>query len=885
MEVQGIGPTDPSGVGDDSLNALKGVTPLLDILTKSYNTQTEILSTLKSVSSMSAVVKPAGESSLATIENTAALNDLTSTIKSATLNVTLNGTQSNFFMQLLKLASGDGKLTGLETATTIFSKAVKTLSSLESYAAGIDKVSASLLGAFGTVKEFGKGLLIFSAGLALLGFTLITFMEAITLEDMLTFAAVMFTIRMASELVGKGSWDLAKVSIGIATLGLAVWAFTEVVGSKMAVDFFESIVVISAGLFIMDKATSGMGKNTSGIIKGTLAIAAIAGSVWLLNKAVTNLDAVNLQTVAEMGLVTAGLGLVWYGMGQFMTTILQGSLAAAAIGASLWVLSKGVQTLTDIDLSLERGLELAAIIVGAAGILTLIGNPFTIGFTLAGAAGAAAVGGALWLLAKGVSALGTVSITEDQADRFAYSIGLSIDALSTLGNPFTVAKMLLAVPASLAVAGSTLALVGAVWAISKMQILGPEHYQNFSSAISNIVDAYTQLGGWDLAKATIAAGVVTLIAGTTMLSALAINAFTKISASPGAVTTAVESFDNFITGISTSMESNEGKFGTIGKGIKSFFGISSMVKEIADSVQAIGNLTFYEKSVVNGKVVITGTRKFTPNDFKNVGVSIGQILSALTEPLAAIGGSSDTLSIGGLSITNPFSNKVQKGIEALQGIGSVFNPLTNIVRTFADKGVDSAFVTTFNTNIAKLLGGIGTAFTENAKNVAVHDIQKMSLASIVLGNIANKLLHSKFSKSAEPFERFSKNLVSVKSSINGMDLTRLSKFNTMLGHLNELAKGGALEELVATFKEFLEEFVDFTNRSGEEGSQAAAPATKTSEPGAFSIVKTETKQLATNTGKSAKEQQMNNEAARILQQLHDLIASGSVTVKVKNTTF
>jgi hypothetical protein len=103
--------------------------------------------------------------------------------------------------------------------------------------------------------------------------------------------------------------------------------------------------------------------------------------------------------------------------------------------------------------------------------------------------------------------------------------------------------------------------------------------------------------------------------------------------------------------------------------------------------------------------------------------------------------------------------------------------------------------------------------------------------------------------------------------------------------LNELAKGGALEELVATFKEFLEEFVDFTNRSGEEGSQAAAPATKTSEPGAFSIVKTETKQLATNTAKSAKEQQMNNEAARILQQLHDLIASGSVTVKVKNTTF
>ena len=442
--------------------------------------------------------------------------------------------------------------------------------------------------------------------------------------------------------------------------------------------------------------------------------------------------------------------------------------------------------------------------------------------------------------------------------------------------------MLIAVPAGLAVAASAWALTKAINSIASMQLLTPAQYDNFSYGITRIVEAYTAIGGWDIAKAGIASGVIMLVAGASVMTALAINAFTKISADPSAVDNAVLSLDSFIAGISTSFDKNKTKFANIQLGIHSFFGLSSMVKEIAESVQAISNMEFLTKEVRNGKVVTTGVRKFTPADFAGVGISIGQILHALTDPLAQISSKQDSFSIGGFTITNPFSNKVQEGIAAMQGIGKVFMPIANILTIFAENHVDKAFIQGFNQNLALVLNGISTAFSSDTLKLDDHVIDRMADASHIVRGIMNLSMRPAFSKGVTGFHAFSTDLGSIKNSMNAFDLAKLTKFTTMLSYLNELQKSDSMKELVDAFKEFIETFIDYT----ESHAQGQTSNTTNSEPIAATTTKASILPKAlsnafSSNNKPTPEIHTMDDAAKVIQQLYDYLASGQLKVNIK----
>lgn len=886
-EVTGIPPTDPSkGSSVSSVDALTGVTALIPILDESRELQSQTLEVVQGLNnSVTEIHNHLLSVNNPIKENTLALLSLQDIIKNASVDIKLDGKQSDFFTKLVDIAGNDKKMTGLETFSKLYERVVIRMYNLEKYATGIEKTSSALFGAFSTFKEFGKGLAFFAGGLALLGFTLVTFIEAITLDEILTFGAIMLVLRGAAELVGKGSWDLAKVSIGIATLGLAVWGFTELIDAKTSWEFLKSITLVSAGVGILGLLSKSLGPGSGGaLLKGAAGIVAIAGSVWLLNKAVSDFDDVDLEKVGKMALVTGALGLIWYGLGTVSTMIFQGSLAAAAIGGSLWLMAKGINDMSSIDISLERGLELTAIIVGAAGIFALIGNPITLGFTLAGAAGAAAIGGALWILSKGLNAVNKTNVTSDQAKTFGFSLERTVDALAHLGNPFNSAPLLLAVPAAIAVAGSTLALFGAMNLISKMKIMDESHYNNFGFGINSIVDIYASMGLWDLGKATIAAGIVTLISGATVLAAGAITLFTKLSSNPESVQMAVLSLDNFVTGVSDSFEKNTDKFKHIRKGVGSFLGMSSMVKEIADSVQSIANLEFYEKEIRDGKVVITGVRKFNASDFEGVGISIGSILNAITDPLAKISSQKDSFSIGGFQITNPFSNKVKSGIESMMGIGAVFTPLTEIVKVFSSSGINSAYISNFNKDLAKLLNGVGLAFSQDGIDIDEDVIEMLGSATTSLNSILKEARHSKFDKSVMNFSTFAKDLTLVKKSMNDIDISKISKFNSMLANINELKKTDAISELVDVFSEFIEKLTLLEDkRSGSTNyveTQVFTPREATPRKEQSNVVPQtspeEFKQFMLDA---------NDDIVDALQKLYDLLSSGSVRVQTKTSTF
>lgn len=884
MEVFGIKSSNPSSVGDDSYkksspNPIGGNASILEVLKQSQQTQNEVLEILRSGSG-SGMSLEKGQNTEQLELNTVAIYDLINALENLSADVNVSGIDADAFQTMASFGKNDKKMLGIEKFADVYEKVVKKIAGLDGYIKNIEGVTAAVTGAFGTVKELGKGILVFAGGLALLGFTLATFMSAITLGDMMVFAGIMSILWASSKLIGNSSWNFAKASLGIATLGLAVWAFTEVIDAKQGLDFMLSMGMISAGIAILSAATKGIGGGgTMNMIKGAGAIAAIAGSIWLLNKAISDFDEVDLILAGKMAIVAMGLGVAWYGMGMFATSIIKGAVSAVAIGASLWVLSRGIQEMGKIDLSLERGLELAAITVAAAGILTLIGNPVTIGFTLAGAAATAAIGGALWVLSAGLQSLTQVSVSEEQSLEFKNSLINTIDAISYLGNPLRIGMLALSVPAALALSGATLALSAAIWAVDKLPQLGDQKREEFSSTIGSLVDTYSGLGVWGLAKATAASGVVAIISGATLIAAGAIWAFTKISANPDAVDNAVLSLDNFISGVSGSFQKNSGSFDTIGRGVNRFMGLSSMVSEIADSVQRISNMEFLEKEIRNGKVVVTGVRKFTSDDFANVGSSIGEMLSALTDPLAQISSQKDTYSLGGFTITNPFSNKVQKGIEAMAGIGGIFTPLANVLDVFARNNIGTTKIKEFNSNIGLVLKGIGDAFSSGSMDIDEDIVEGMEGAAVVIGDLIGYVSNPKFGDGTKSFGGFSKNIASVKDSLNGMDLGKLSMMNDLVFNMNEMEKSGAIDDFVDAFKEFLDHLMKMDNRT--------SPTVRETIKNLPIINKEKSRDVAVQ--KNAIDSDMmqeiisnsNGDLVEIMDKLYSFLSSGDLKVQLK----
>ena len=63
-------------------------------------------------------------------------------------------------------------------------------------------------------------------------------------------------------------------------------------------------------------------------------------------------------------------------------------------------------------------------------------------------------------------------------------------------------------------------------------------------------------------------------------------------------------------------------------------------------------------------------------------------------------------------------------------------------------------------------------------------------------------------KGVNNFDRMAASVKSIKDSINGMELDKLAKFNDLIFNINASMETDALEELVDTFAEFIEELAD-----------------------------------------------------------------------------
>lgn len=944
MEVQGIPASNPTDVNIDNSavgamgniftsmnNYLKNIDKNVDELNEAIKSRFKVQNSTVNPS------KPNDSGGIKALLSALQLNsrrlgELAATIRTTKVQIEFKGVGAPYFQQLAKLMAKDKTLIALERFSTVYESAVIKMARLEKYSRPIEKTAQSMAIAFGSFSKLGKGLMMLSAGLALLGLTLATFMELITVEDLLKFAGIILTLRLASEISEGAAKDFAKLAVAVGLLGLAVYAFNEFLDSDMTFEFIGKIVAIGGAVFGLAKVYQYVGKSKGLIANGSKNVALMAGSLWLMGKALEDVPNLDAENLIILGATIYALGNIYNYIGKFSKQILSGALGVAAVGGSLWVIAQGLNELSTINISGEKALEMIGAFAAAVTLVGLVGASGPVALAIgAGALAVAAVGGALWTLAWGLKALTTISVSKEQAnnfkdstinvvkalgevglyagliaiavpttaalalatgsavaslwmvsklpeidpqkfenfklgldkmidaytvlaqwgtvgvmaavpvtgalalatlqtvgamnmvtwmpdidptkyDNFKYGLSRMIDVYSVLGLKSSL-KIMGSVPVTGAMAMSTLAIRTAMWAISGMRILKPEQYDNFRYALEQLVSIYKDIGVWGAVKAGASASVVTIIAGASLATASAIRAFTYISKDPTAVDTAVQSVDRFITGFVNAFELNKDKIDSVAPGIKAFVGIGRMGKGIADTVRALGKMEFEDNEIdANGRMVRKGVTKITPNDLIAVGDGLGKIINALTEPLANAGSQKETYKIGKWTITNPFSNKVKKGVEAMAKIGSVITPLVDAIKLFNDpeNKIDDVFVASFNKNFASMMGTIGTSFKVANAQLGPIEFKNMTEAAKTMDILTRAVSREGFDKGATVFTGVASDIGTVKNHLNGMDLEKLTKFNSMMGNLVELQKSKGMEELIKAFKEFIETFVNFT---------------------------------------------------------------------------
>lgn len=389
-------------------------------------------------------------------------------------------------------------------------------------------------------ETMSKGLLIFAGGIAIMAITfasigalmggvgILAAVGGIALS-LVAFAGAMMLFSLppvergvkSMKDVGKGFLYLAG---GIAILGLTFAIIGELMGGKGIAQGVLGMIAAVAGIglvFALLGIVSPLVKRGTDALKDVgIGFLFLAGGIAIM--AIGFGFAAKIFDVSPAGLGVAigisilGISLAFMIMGAAKQNIAYGALSMALMGLSLVVVSWGVKKMFDAieGKSWEDMAQLGVTLVGLGVVFAAAGIPIVAGFIMLGALAFAAVGGALYLLAKGIeqwTSLGAFefdgekfkSLMTDLRDGFLVltdeSGGTSSGFTGMIGSFFTAGKLLAGVTAAIGIGFALSAIAKGVGAWAQldatheitgfdkngMPVYGPKTF-NVSQAVKNI---------------------------------------------------------------------------------------------------------------------------------------------------------------------------------------------------------------------------------------------------------------------------------------------------------------------------------------------------------------------------------------------------------------
>jgi len=538
----------------------------------------------------------------------------------------------------------------------------------------------------------------------------------------------------AEALEGIGG-ALIKFATGLAVFAL-VTALVMMGGPTL-------MLAMGATLLLIGGTVAILGLVDKQIKKGSVALAmmgiglAIFGLGYALFAFTVAKTAPTLESIAMQAGILIGIGIVTAILGSLFSLIIQGAASLAAMGIGLLVFGLGyipfafaTKDTTFEDVGVQAALLTSlGLLFAAAGAGAL--------FIIPGALAFAAIGGALLLLAPGLAAIKKVTFTEKDAKDLTTTLaGVKLAFVGPpkgggVGGFFkSIAGAISGGADAVAMVAAAAGFAAAGMALTKLSV-GLKAYQKLdwtseqsvqlAEVLSGITTAFAQAGG-EAATPTGLFGAVfgnafspnatkkgidsVMGAGKALTSiAVGLTEFQKLVESKVDFTVLGEAISTTVGFIQRAFaavaeEGNVDAGGFFG----SLFGIKkNKVQEGLQSVQGAG------KALTDIAVGLTEFQKLVESkvDFDKVGSAISKSVGFVQQAFAAVADQGN-VKAGGFwgSLLGIEKNKVQEGIQSVQGAGDELGKIATALSTFA--GIDDPAATA--SKIKATLGMVGQAF-------------------------------------------------------------------------------------------------------------------------------------------------------------------------------
>jgi len=486
---------------------------------------------------------------------------------------------------------------------------------------------------------FKMGVAVAVLALAVAGFIFINGGVAGSVINSATVAFSLFILTLPMIFIAKRSKNLTKAAIGIAVMSLAIYLLGLGIES-----FFKSLgaaasdpmaALISVGIAALAIAVIGgvmfvMGKIMKPIIKGALAmivagvaVVIIAKSVQMFMKAKATKEDMGL-----LGLVIVGIGaaMAVAGAGPVPGFILAGAAAMIVAGVAVVIIAKSIQMYMKAKATKEDMGLLGVTIVGLAAAMTLIGNPFTIAFTLAGAGALVVMGAGLVLFTKSLEQYKKAAWTDADSTTLMFAMKTILKGFIKIFDDIDSEDI-------------------------DKAIKGTELLGDLGNSMSQFAEGVAAMAKLQVPTYAVKKGKLVLV-GTKPLD-------------PNFAQQVGENIANMLNAVIDPLKKlgeNEGMFfdGAIGKGVDLLGRLGNSLSQFALGVQAMANLQVPTYEVKKGKLVLKSTEPISPTFATDLGTNIGMMTDALILPMKRLGEQEGMF----------FSGAVGKGVDLLGRLGN-----------------------------------------------------------------------------------------------------------------------------------------------------------------------------------------------------------------------
>lgn len=654
-----------------------------------------------------------------------------------------------------------------------------------------------------------SGLPAFAFGLGLMVLAILAFDE-LPLMAMVKTIGFVIALGLAIKVFnGDKKTGLLGFSFALGLMVLAIYAMDELPFWAMT----KTLLFIGA-LILMTKLI-----NPKALLP-MLGLTAVLLAVSYAFKKVGDAN-ISWEQLAKFGTFIVGFGVIMaiVGIPAVSALIALGSIVTLLMMATVLLGAYALKKVGEVNINFDQiwdfmlsvgTLAIGFAIIAIPAVLGLVGALLFIPIALSALLGAEAL-----------NLISNYQFNEASIDTFMY--GVKALSLGFFNNGLAITGAV--IPAGLFLVVAFSAFFGAI-TLNKISnvTVNETKINKFTVGVQLLVKMYDKFGVIQMGKTALKAGAMLPILGVTFLSALVLQKINKLEISKSKISAFGDSFETLITVMSDTIQKQKDKLKDIRPALKAVAEIVNVASKLAVVVQQMADMRFNEYDVKNGKLVLVGQRVLKKEDFEAVGTNIGTLVKTLLDPIAELGGNSDSFTIGNMVVANPFkSNKHLKGIDTIKRMGDAYLPLSTSIKNLAESDMyDAGKATLVTANMMSMINIYSAIFTEletpKFKN-ANKSITEIIRFNELMGDINTDKMDKFKAIGSDLIEKFSdtikwknirynftymrKEVEAMVKSINSLNLDKAKIFESNIKLLVEKGNARQLAEVLQLLRELI----------------------------------------------------------------------------------